>query len=219
MTTTVRTSRNDDLFFIGLGAAAGVAVVFAGLAIWQVAVAPALTGVLSGAAAPGTAMLAQEAQAMGLPLVEGTKAFWYVARAGGILAYMLLWLATLWGVFISSKMVKGWIDGTLLYDMHEFLPIVAVVFAVLHAAVLLGDAYIGFSVLDLLVPFRAPIARCGQGSARLRSISASPSSPASTYGQGLAGVSGGSFTTRPTWLSSWRWHMASRPARIAASRW
>ena len=29
MTTTVRTSRNDDLFFIGLGAAAGVAVVFA----------------------------------------------------------------------------------------------------------------------------------------------------------------------------------------------
>lgn len=156
MTTTVRTSRNDDLFFIGLGAAAGVAVVFAGLAIWQVAAAPALTGLLSGAAAPGTTMLAQEAQAMGLPLVEGTKAFWYVARAGGILAYMLLWLATLWGVFISSKMVKGWIDGTLLYDMHEFLPILAVVFAVLHAAVLLGDAYIGFSVLDLLVPFRAP---------------------------------------------------------------
>ena len=121
MTTTVRTSRNDDLFFIGLGAAAGVAVVFAGLAFWQVAAAPALTGLLTGAAAPGTTMLSQEAQAMGLPLVEGTKAFWYVARAGGILAYMLLWLATLWGVFISSKMVKGWVDGTLLYDMHEEL--------------------------------------------------------------------------------------------------
>ena len=79
-----------------------------------------------------------------------------------ILAYMLLWLATLWGVFISNKMVKGWIDGTLLYDMHEFLPILAVVFAVLHAAVLLGDAYIGFSVLDLLVPFAPLIARFGR---------------------------------------------------------
>lgn len=140
---------------MGLGAAAGVAVVFAGLALWQVVAGPAVNGLLAGATQPGTA-LAQEAQAMGLPLVEGTKAFWYVARAGGILAYMLLWLATLWGIFISSKMVKGWIDGTVLYNMHEFLPILAVVFAVLHAAVLLGDAYIGFSVADLLVPFRAP---------------------------------------------------------------
>jgi predicted ferric reductase len=93
---------------------------------------------------------------MGIPLVEGTKAFWYVARAGGLIAYLLLWMATLWGVLISSKMAKGWIDGTLLYNMHEFLPILAMLFASLHAVVLLGDAYIGFSVLDLLIPFRAP---------------------------------------------------------------
>ncbi len=155
MTTFMNPSKQDDLFFVGLGAAAGVAVVFAGLALWQVVAGPAVNGLLAGATPPGAA-IAQEAQAMGLPLVEGTKAYWYVARAGGILAYMLLWLGTLWGVFISSKMVKGWIDGTMLYNMHEFLPILAVVFAALHAAVLLGDAYIGFSVADLLVPFRAP---------------------------------------------------------------
>lgn len=149
MTTEITMSKHDTLFFAGLGIGAGVAVALGVQAVWSVT-----AGLLPPA---GTLdVLTGEAQAMGLPLVEGTKAFWYVARAGGILAYLLLWLATLWGVFISSKMVKGWIDATVLYNMHEFLPMLAMLFAVIHAAVLMGDAYIGFSLLDLLIPFRAP---------------------------------------------------------------
>lgn len=149
MTTQITMSKQDDLFFAGLGLGAGVAVVLGAQALWGIT-----AGMLPQTGALN--MLTSEAQAMGLPLAEGTKAFWYVARAGGILAYLLLWLATLWGVFISSKMVKGWIDATLLYNMHEFLPMLAMVFAVVHAAVLMGDAYIRFSLLDLLIPFRAP---------------------------------------------------------------
>lgn len=149
MTTQITMSKQDDLFFAGLGLGAGVAVVLGAQALWGVTASMLpQTGALN--------LLTSEAQAMGLPLAEGTKAFWYVARAGGILAYLLLWLATLWGVFISSKMVKGWIDATLLYNLHEFLPMLAMVFAVVHAAVLMGDAYIRFSLLDLLIPFRAP---------------------------------------------------------------
>jgi len=149
MTTQITMSKQDDLFFAGLGLGAGVAVVLGIQALW---------GVTAGLIAPTGALAAVqgEAQTMGLPLAEGTKAFWYVARAGGILAYLLLWLATLWGVFISSKMVKGWIDATALYNMHEFLPMLAMVFAGVHAAVLMGDAYIRFSLLDLLIPFHAP---------------------------------------------------------------
>lgn len=149
MTTQITMSKQDDLFFAGLGLGAGVAVVLGIQALW---------GVTAGLIAPTGALAAVqgEAQTMGLPLAEGTKAFWYVARAGGILAYLLLWLATLWGVLISSKMVKGWVDATALYNMHEFLPMLAMVFAVVHAAVLMGDAYIRFSLLDLLIPFHAP---------------------------------------------------------------
>lgn len=149
MTTQITMSKQDDLFFAGLGLGAGVAVVLGIQALW---------GVTAGLIAPTGALAAVqgEAQTMGLPLAEGTKAFWYVARAGGILAYLLLWLATLWGVLISSKMVKGWIDATALYNMHEFLPMLAMAFAVVHAAVLMGDAYIRFSLLDLLIPFYAP---------------------------------------------------------------
>jgi len=149
MTTQMTTSKQDDLFFIGLGIGAGVALVFGVQALWSIATAVTLPSSLAVA-------VSSEAQTMGLTLARGTKAFWYVARAGGLLAYLLLWLATLWGVLISSKMVKGWVDGTMLYDMHEFLPMLAMVFAVVHAAVLLGDAYIGFDLFDLLIPFRAP---------------------------------------------------------------
>lgn len=148
MTTQITMSKHDNLFFAGLGIGAGVAVALGAQALWSVT-----AGLLPPVGSLD--VLIGEAQTMGLPLVEGSKAFWYMARAGGILAYLLLWLATLWGVFISSKMVKGWIDATMLYNMHEFLPLLAIVFAVVHAGVLMGDAYIRFSLLDLLIPFRA----------------------------------------------------------------
>lgn len=145
----LKMSKHDELFYAGLGIGAGVAIALGAYALLRTVAGPfPLNGALS--------LAAGEARTMGLPLAEGTKAFWYTARAGGLVAYLLLWLATLWGVLISSKMVKGWIDGTLLYNMHEFLPILAMLFASLHAVVLLGDAYIGFSALDLLIPFRAP---------------------------------------------------------------
>ncbi len=149
MTTQMTTSKQDDLFFIGLGIGAGVALVFGVQALWSIATAVTLPSSLAVA-------VSSEAQTMGLTLARGTKAFWYVARAGGLLAYLLLWLATLWGVLISSKMVKGWVDGTMLYDMHEFLPMLAMVFAVVHAAVLLGDAYIGFRSVRPADPLPCP---------------------------------------------------------------
>ena len=99
---------------------------------------------------------AGEAQTMGLPLVTGTKAYWFLARAGGVTAYLLLWFATLWGVLMAGKMTKGVVDPPLAFGLHEFFPTLAMVFAAIHAAVLLGDAYIGFNLIDMLVPFQAP---------------------------------------------------------------
>ncbi len=100
-----------------------------------------------------TAVLGDQARLMGLPLAAGSPAFWYLARAGGIVSYLLLWLATCWGILMSSKFFKGRGIVPVTFALHEFLPIMGVVFAALHAAVLLGDTYIGFSVWQLLVPF------------------------------------------------------------------
>ena len=99
---------------------------------------------------------AEQAQAMGLPLAAGSKAYWYMARAGGVLSYILLWLATCWGIMMSSKIIKGLVDVPVAYALHEYLPILGVVFAALHALVLLGDSYIAFKPWQILVPFASP---------------------------------------------------------------
>jgi DMSO/TMAO reductase YedYZ heme-binding membrane subunit len=143
----------ENLFFIGLGVGVGAVIALGASALWTT------TGGLLDASQVTTPLLgyaAREAQVMGLPVAEGTKVYWYLARAGGLIAYLLLWAATLWGVMMSGKTLKGRIDAALLYAMHEFLPILAMVFAVFHAVILLGDSYIRFDLFDLLVPFQAP---------------------------------------------------------------
>lgn len=160
MAARVRESSQLKLFYLGLVIAAEVTIVLLAAALWQGMLSLGDgTALLRSAAAllPAIARtpLAAEAHAMGLPLVEGAKAYWYFARAGGMLAYLLLWFGTLWGIFMSSKMMRGWVDAGLAYDLHEFLPILAVVFAGLHGLVLLGDRYIGFTLAQLVIPFTA----------------------------------------------------------------
>jgi predicted ferric reductase len=100
-------------------------------------------------------ILAEQARAMSIPLLSGSHAFWYIARAGGILSYLLLWLATCWGIMMSSKVIKGYLNFATAYALHEFLPVLGVIFATLHAMVLLGDTFIGFNLQQILIPFKS----------------------------------------------------------------
>ena len=157
-TQTDRQLRN--IILAGLALLAGVAL----FALWrdyQVAADHGLLGAAIAAVAgvlPLTVKAAavRQAQLMGLPLAEGSHAYWYLARAGGVVAYLLLWLATCWGIMMSSKVIKGVVDVPVAYALHEYLPILGVVFAALHAVVLLGDSYIDFAPWHLFVPFAGP---------------------------------------------------------------
>jgi sulfoxide reductase heme-binding subunit YedZ len=88
--------------------------------------------------------------------VNSVQALWYVTRAAGIIAYLLLWLATVWGLAVSSKIFDPWLQGAFTYDFHQFLSLLAIGFVVLHVVVLLADRYLPFSVAAILVPFVAP---------------------------------------------------------------
>lgn len=103
-----------------------------------------------------TGYLANEAQLMDLPLTGQTSAFWYLARSGGIVAYLLLWLSTVWGLTLSSKIITDLVPAPVAYGLHEFLSLGAVLFAVIHSVVLLGDRYIQFNLFHLAIPFSAP---------------------------------------------------------------
>ncbi len=153
-----------DIFFIGLGIIGGGLVALLGLWLWLDYQADpshsALTLLSQHLAANLPAPLAtffhEQAQAMGLPLTGQTSAYWYMARAGGLVAYVLIWLSTLWGLALSTKVVKELISPAIAYGLHEFLSIGAIIFTALHGLVLLGDTYIDFTIFHLLIPFSAP---------------------------------------------------------------
>lgn len=151
-------SNKKAVALIGLGVVLGaliVLVTLSGSRVW----AGGASGLSAGAGLRPAALMGaagEQARVMGLPLTSDSSAYWYMARAGGIMAYLLLWLGTCWGIMMSSKVIKGVVGTPVAYGLHEFLPLVGVVFAALHALVLLGDSYIDFAPWHLLVPFSGP---------------------------------------------------------------
>ena len=79
-------------------------------------------------------------------------AVWYAARAGGLLAYLLLSASICLGLLMSGKArLKRW-PKFALEDVHRFLGILAGVFIAIHGAALLLDSFVPFSLSQVLVP-------------------------------------------------------------------
>lgn len=88
--------------------------------------------------------------------LDTVQALWYVTRAAGVIAYLLLWLATAWGLAVASKIFDPLLHRAFTYDMHQFISLVAIGFTLLHILVLFADQYLPFSVAQILIPFIAP---------------------------------------------------------------
>jgi predicted ferric reductase len=149
---------------VGLGVVAGGIVALLGLWLWlnyrsdptHSLLAIASFNLAGWLPVSWRVWLGQEAQVLGLPFRAETKAYWYMARAGGLVGYLLLWLSVVWGLALSTKIAEGLVAAPLAYSLHEFLSIGTVLFAAGHALVLLGDRYIGFNIFHLAIPFLAP---------------------------------------------------------------
>jgi len=86
---------------------------------------------------------------------SSVQALWYVTRAAGLIAYLLLWLSTAWGLAVSSKIFDPLLHRAFTYDMHQFISLLAIGFTILHVGVLVADRYLPFSLAAILVPFVA----------------------------------------------------------------
>jgi sulfoxide reductase heme-binding subunit YedZ len=84
-----------------------------------------------------------------------SPAFWFISRAAGLVAYLLLWGSTVWGILISSKAVKEFVSGPLAVTLHNITAWVAIGFSMVHALALLGDRIVSFNLAGILVPFTA----------------------------------------------------------------
>lgn len=77
---------------------------------------------------------------------------WYVARAGGMLAFVLLSSSVVAGLLMSSKeRLKQW-PRFAVEDVHRFLGLLAGFFILLHIGALLLDSYLPFSLTNVVVP-------------------------------------------------------------------
>ena len=80
------------------------------------------------------------------------QTWWYVARSGGIVAWALAALAVIWGLQLSTRLVRKPAPAWVL-DLHRFLGGLAVVFVGVHLLGLALDSFIGFGPAELFVPF------------------------------------------------------------------
>jgi predicted ferric reductase len=87
------------------------------------------------------------------------KAFWYLARSSAWVAYGLLWLSMVLGLMITTKAARLWPGGPAAYDIHQFVSLLAMAVAMFHGLILTGDRYIGFSLVQVFIPFSNPAYR------------------------------------------------------------
>lgn len=80
---------------------------------------------------------------------------WYLSRATGITAYVLLFIAVALGLAIRTRGLDRLVARWRVTDLHTFLSFLALAFVVAHASSLLWDTFVGYSLTQVLVPFTA----------------------------------------------------------------
>jgi hypothetical protein len=80
--------------------------------------------------------------------------FWYLSRAAGFTAYLLLFASVALGISITTRLSQR--RRNVIYDLHRFTTILALAFSAFHVLILLGDNYFNFSIWQLTIPFVSP---------------------------------------------------------------
>jgi len=85
--------------------------------------------------------------------LDSVHVWWYITRASGLMAYLLVWLSTLWGFAISSKIFDSFLERAFTYDFHEQLSLLSLGFVIMHVVVLMLDKVQPMSLVEVLIPF------------------------------------------------------------------
>jgi DMSO/TMAO reductase YedYZ heme-binding membrane subunit len=80
------------------------------------------------------------------------KLAWYVSRASGLIAWMLVAASIVWGITLSSRLLRRRGIPAWLLDLHRYLGLLAVIFTVVHLLGLVADNYVYFGWKELFIP-------------------------------------------------------------------
>ncbi|MCZ7669185.1 MAG: ferric reductase-like transmembrane domain-containing protein [Chloroflexi bacterium] len=85
-----------------------------------------------------------------------SKTPWYFTRSSGTVAYLLLAGSTIWGLLLSSKIIKEGVPAAVSLAMHNILSWLALALTTLHALALFFDSYYTYRLADITIPFIGP---------------------------------------------------------------
>ena len=78
---------------------------------------------------------------------------WYIARMGGLIGFLLLYVSIFLGLAIRTPVLNKIIKPAYSCRPHCWISLQALIFAFLHGISLLFDKYLGFGLKDIFVPF------------------------------------------------------------------
>lgn len=78
---------------------------------------------------------------------------WYIGRASGILAFILLSIVVINGLLISTRLVFHFLPPALNYEMHRSLSWMALLTVIGHFVSFTFDSFFQLTFLEALIPF------------------------------------------------------------------
>jgi methionine sulfoxide reductase heme-binding subunit len=82
--------------------------------------------------------------------------WWYLSRAAGIVAYLMLTASVLWGTVLATDLFPKHRRPAWILALHRWLAGLTIFFIAGHLAGLVADSYAHFGARELLVPFASP---------------------------------------------------------------
>ncbi|MFZ4720559.1 MAG: ferric reductase-like transmembrane domain-containing protein [Ilumatobacteraceae bacterium] len=81
------------------------------------------------------------------------QGWWYLSRATGMVAWVLLGASCLWGILLVTRMLKqSGARPAWLLDLHRWLGALAVITTLIHILALVADNFVHFGWKEVLVP-------------------------------------------------------------------
>jgi DMSO/TMAO reductase YedYZ heme-binding membrane subunit len=81
------------------------------------------------------------------------RIWWWVTRSSGIVAWVVVAAAVIWGLLASTKLIRKRGAPAWILDLHRYLGTLTLVFVAVHVGAIWLDSFVKFTPTQLLVPF------------------------------------------------------------------
>jgi len=79
--------------------------------------------------------------------------WWYITRASALIAWALMTFSVVWGILLSTRIMRRIDNPGWLRDLHSYLGGLTLIMVGLHMVTLMLDQWLKFSIGEVLVPF------------------------------------------------------------------